>query len=49
MYVGNAWILTRSRKPTLETMEKAYAALDKNSISRAYFIRTDQKNCPSRY
>jgi hypothetical protein len=43
---GNAWILTRSRHPTLEIMEKAYSVVDKHGISRAYFIRTDQKNCP---
>ncbi|PNF27250.1 hypothetical protein B7P43_G05299 [Cryptotermes secundus] len=42
----NAWILTRSRHPTLEIMEKAYSVVDKHGISRAYFIRTDQKNCP---
>ncbi|KAJ9592178.1 hypothetical protein L9F63_001294 [Diploptera punctata] len=43
----NAWILTRSRYPPLEIMEKAYSVVDKYGISRAYFIRTDQKNCPS--
>jgi apolipoprotein D and lipocalin family protein len=48
-FLGNAWILTRSRTPSLKTMEKAYSILDKFSISRAYFIRTDQKNCPRRY
>ncbi|KAJ8984293.1 hypothetical protein NQ317_009777 [Molorchus minor] len=45
----NAWILTREKNPPLKAMEKAYAALDKQSISRAYFIRTDQKNCPATY
>nr|XP_022915566.1 apolipoprotein D-like [Onthophagus taurus] len=44
----NAWILTRSKKPALSSMEKAYSVLDRNSISRAYFIRTDQKNCPGK-
>ncbi|XP_017770322.1 PREDICTED: uncharacterized protein LOC108558043 [Nicrophorus vespilloides] len=47
--VKNAWILTRSRKPSLESMKKAYHILDSNGISRAYFIRTDQVNCPSQY
>ncbi|KAK9505729.1 hypothetical protein O3M35_009718 [Rhynocoris fuscipes] len=45
----NAWILTRSRFPSLEIMEKAYNIIDKNLISRAYFIRTDQRNCPDDY
>ncbi|XP_073991428.1 apolipoprotein D-like [Rhodnius prolixus] len=45
----NAWILTRARFPILEIMEKAYNVIDKNFISRAYFIRTDQKNCPDDY
>lgn len=44
---GNAWILTRSRHPTLDVMEQAYSVVDKHGISRAYFIRTDQKNCPT--
>lgn len=43
------WILTRDPSPSLETMEKAYQVLDRNGISRAYFIRTDQKNCPESY
>ncbi|XP_063548914.1 uncharacterized protein LOC134756051 [Cydia strobilella] len=45
-HTRNAWILTRSRNPELSVLEKAYTVLDKNNISRAYFIRTDQKNCP---
>ncbi|GLH09467.1 hypothetical protein R5R35_006427 [Gryllus longicercus] len=45
----NAWILTRARTPTLPVMERAYAAVDRNGISRAFFIRTDQKNCPAHY
>ncbi|KAL1123304.1 hypothetical protein AAG570_002390, partial [Ranatra chinensis] len=45
----NAWILTRARNPTLQIMEKAYGVIDKNGISKAYFIRTDQKNCPDEY
>ncbi|XP_058799298.1 apolipoprotein D-like [Phymastichus coffea] len=42
----NAWILTREQHPPVATLEKAYQALDKNKITRAFFIRTDQKNCP---
>lgn len=40
------WILTREPNPPVAVLEKAYQVLDKNNISRAYFIRTDQKNCP---
>ncbi|XP_050344333.1 apolipoprotein D-like [Nymphalis io] len=46
-HTRNAWILTRERDPPVETLEKAYAAADKNNINRTYFLRTDQKNCPS--
>ncbi|XP_076752505.1 apolipoprotein D-like [Xylocopa sonorina] len=42
----NVWILAREPKPSVSILEKAYQVLDKNNISRAYFIRTDQKNCP---
>ncbi|KAG7205487.1 hypothetical protein KM043_007473 [Ampulex compressa] len=45
--IRNAWILTREPKPPVAVLEKAYQTLDKNNISRAYFIRTDQKNCPA--
>ncbi|CAH1103587.1 unnamed protein product [Psylliodes chrysocephalus] len=45
----NAWILTREKQPSLKIMEKAYKILDKQGISRAYFIRTDHKNCPKEY
>lgn len=45
----NAWILTRQREPPLEVMERAYAVVDKNGVSRAYFTRTDQKRCPLYY
>ncbi|KAI5639684.1 lipocalin-like domain-containing protein [Phthorimaea operculella] len=48
-HTRNAWILTRERNPPLSVMEKAYAASDKNNINRAYFLRTDQKNCPDDY
>lgn len=42
------WILAREPSPSVEVMQKAYAILDKNEISRAYLTRTDQKNCPAR-
>ncbi|KAL6263698.1 hypothetical protein P5V15_003786 [Pogonomyrmex californicus] len=45
--VRNVWILTREPKPPIAVLEKAYQVIDKNNISRAYFIRTDQKNCPA--
>lgn len=41
------WILTREPKPPVEVLERAYQVVDKNNVSRAYFIRTDQKNCPA--
>ncbi|XP_049949651.1 apolipoprotein D-like [Schistocerca serialis cubense] len=47
--IRNAWILTRDRFPTLEVMERAYSAVDRHGVSRAFFIRTDQRNCPSVY
>lgn len=43
----SAWVLTREQKPPVPVLEKAYQILDKNGISRAYFSRTDQKNCPA--
>ncbi|KAG8037737.1 hypothetical protein G9C98_005948 [Cotesia typhae] len=43
----SAWILTRERQPPVPVLEQAYKILDKNQISRAYFSRTDQKNCPT--
>ncbi|XP_049874549.1 apolipoprotein D-like [Pectinophora gossypiella] len=48
-HTRNAWILTRERNPQLSVMEKAYQASDRNNINRAYFMRTDQKNCPDNY
>ncbi|BES91807.1 Lipocalin-like domain [Nesidiocoris tenuis] len=41
----NAWILTRERHPSLETMQKAYAVFDKFNISKAYLMRTNEWNC----
>lgn len=39
------WILTRHPQPDRHLMEKAYAALDRNKISKTYLIHTDQANC----
>ncbi|XP_067205228.1 apolipoprotein D isoform X2 [Linepithema humile] len=47
--VRNVWILTREPRPPVAVLEKSYQVIDKNNISRAYFIRTDQKNCPASY
>ncbi|XP_015600998.1 apolipoprotein D [Cephus cinctus] len=47
--IRNAWILTREPRPPVAVLEKAYQVIDRNNISRAYFIRTDQKNCPATY
>lgn len=44
--LGNAWILTRDKFPSLEIMDRAYAVLDKNHINRDHLIKTDQSNCP---
>ncbi|KAF6214078.1 hypothetical protein GE061_011809 [Apolygus lucorum] len=44
--IRNAWILTRERHPSVGVMENAYSVLDLNGISRAFFYRTDQNNCP---
>ncbi|XP_026731796.1 apolipoprotein D-like [Trichoplusia ni] len=41
----NTWILTRERNPPVAVLEKAYSILDKNHISRAFLIRTNQKDC----
>ncbi|XP_015523949.1 apolipoprotein D-like [Neodiprion pinetum] len=47
--VRYSWILTRERNPSVAVLEEAYRAIDRNKISRAYFLRTDQKNCPAMY
>ncbi|XP_012255906.2 apolipoprotein D-like [Athalia rosae] len=41
-----AWILTRERNPPLSVVQGAYNVLDKNGLSRAFLLRTDQNNCP---
>ncbi|XP_015186402.1 PREDICTED: uncharacterized protein LOC107071706 [Polistes dominula] len=43
------WILARERSPSVAIMKDAYQVLDRNKISRAYFIRTDQRNCTANY
>ncbi|XP_014601794.1 PREDICTED: uncharacterized protein LOC106785667 [Polistes canadensis] len=43
------WILARERSPSVVVMQDAYQVLDRNRISRAYFIRTDQRNCTVTY
>ncbi|KAI4494126.1 hypothetical protein M0802_009160 [Mischocyttarus mexicanus] len=43
------WILARERSPSVAVMQNAYQVLDRNRISRAYFTRTDQRNCSSNY
>jgi lipocalin len=47
--IKSAWVLTREQRPPIPVLEKAYQILDKNAIGRAYFSRTDQKNCPSTF
>ncbi|CAH0549844.1 unnamed protein product [Brassicogethes aeneus] len=44
--IRGAWILTRSKNPTSRIIQKAYSALDKNGISKIYFVQTNQTNCP---
>lgn len=39
------WVLTREENPNVDTLQKAYAVLDKNKISKAFLLRTDQFNC----
>ncbi|KAJ0182734.1 hypothetical protein K1T71_002103 [Dendrolimus kikuchii] len=46
LHTQNAWILTRERNPPRTVLDKALEAADKNGISREYFQRTDQRNCP---
>ncbi|KAG7310787.1 hypothetical protein JYU34_003608 [Plutella xylostella] len=44
-HTENAWILTRQREPSLDTLQKAYTIVDENNMSRAYFAKTDHTNC----
>lgn len=43
--LGMVWILARQPVPGRDLMERAYAALDRNKISKAYLMHTDQSNC----
>uniref|UniRef100_A0AAR5PWC5 Apolipoprotein D n=1 Tax=Dendroctonus ponderosae TaxID=77166 RepID=A0AAR5PWC5_DENPD len=45
LHSRNAWILARTQTLTPELLSEAHAILDKNNISRLYFIRTNQRNC----
>lgn len=37
--------MTRERNPSVTTLQKAYAVLDKYKIGRTFFIKTDQTDC----
>lgn len=37
--------MARERLPAGPVLQRAYGVLDKYSISRSFFIKTDQKNC----
>lgn len=39
------WILTREQNPDPGTLRKAYDVMDKNKITKAYLLRTDQFSC----
>ncbi|KAK9869272.1 hypothetical protein WA026_003025 [Henosepilachna vigintioctopunctata] len=41
-----AWILTRARNFTQETLDKAYSVLDKNRLSKRLLRKMDQTGCP---
>ncbi|XP_054269161.1 apolipoprotein D-like [Macrosteles quadrilineatus] len=41
----NAWVMTRERNPSVTTLQKAYAVLDKYKIGRTFFVKTDQTEC----
>lgn len=47
--VRNVWILTREPNPPVDVFQKAYQVLHKNNISRGFFTRTHQNNCPASY
>lgn len=44
-YSEMVWILTRDQNPDLAILQQAYTVMDKNRISKAYLLRTDQYNC----
>ncbi|XP_016955064.1 apolipoprotein D [Drosophila biarmipes] len=41
-----AWILTRERQPSAETIDVAKKILDDNKVSQEYLSKTVQQNCP---
>lgn len=41
----NSWILTRQQNPPKSVLDAAYDAIDKNRISRKFFLKTDQRDC----
>ncbi|KAK9869267.1 hypothetical protein WA026_003020 [Henosepilachna vigintioctopunctata] len=41
-----AWVLTRDRKPSQETLDKAHAVFDKNDLDKKHLFKTEQTNCP---
>ncbi|KAL4713876.1 hypothetical protein ACJJTC_015530 [Scirpophaga incertulas] len=45
-HTSTSWILTRARNPHSTVIENAYAAANKNHITRELYMKTDQKNCP---
>ncbi|KAL1123305.1 hypothetical protein AAG570_002391 [Ranatra chinensis] len=40
-----AWVMTRDRQPLQTVLQKAYGVLDKNKISRTFFVKADQQDC----
>ncbi|XP_058799297.1 apolipoprotein D-like [Phymastichus coffea] len=45
VHAQNAWIMTRSRNPSIEIMQKAYAVLQKYKISQIFFVKTNHDDC----
>lgn len=43
--VGVVWILTRSRTPSQQVIDTAYAALKQQQLDRQHLTRTDNSNC----
>lgn len=41
----NAWVLTRDRLAPISVMQAAYGVLDRNKISRTFFVKTNQADC----
>ncbi|XP_044746729.1 apolipoprotein D-like [Coccinella septempunctata] len=41
-----AWILTRKRDPSEETLKKAYQVFERLNLSKKDLFKTDQKDCP---